>query len=67
MDEKVRELEEWAASEGLRLPFPAAVIARIEARGLYVDLLTGLVYGDPERVSLPVIGEAELIASDYDA
>ena len=38
---RVRELEELAAAEGLRLPMPAAWIATLEALGYVVDLVTG--------------------------
>ena len=38
---RVRELEELAAAEGLKLPMPARWIAVLEACGYVVDLTTG--------------------------
>ena len=38
---RVRELEELAQAEGLRLPMPAAWIAVLEGCGYTVDLATG--------------------------
>jgi hypothetical protein len=36
-----RELLELAASEGIELPLPAKWIARLESKGIVVDLVTG--------------------------
>lgn len=38
---RIRELNELAAAEGLRLPMPAAWIATLELAGYVVDLATG--------------------------
>lgn len=60
---RIAELEQLAAEEGIALPWPAAVIAQIEAGGGYVDLNTGIVGRSDERVSLTVVGEAVAVAS----
>lgn len=54
---RIEELEQLAAEEGLTLPWPAEVIAGIEARGGYVDLMSGLVGSGSERVQLTEKGE----------
>ena len=38
---RVRELQEMAASENIRLPLPARWIAALESKGIVVDLVTG--------------------------
>lgn len=40
---RIAELEALAAEEGLRLPYPPDVIARLEDSGAVVDLVTGAV------------------------
>ena len=60
--QRIHELEQLAAEEGITLPWPASVIAGIEDRGGYVDLLTGMVGSAAERVELTVIGEAVIVA-----
>ena len=57
-NKRIAELETLAAEEGFALPWPASVIVAIEERGGYVDLATGLVGSEEERVSLTVVGEA---------
>lgn len=62
--QRIADLEMLAAEEGLRLPWPAAVIAALEEQGHAVDLATGMVIqnaGD-QRISLTVIGEAAEVA-----
>lgn len=56
------EIEQLAREEGLTLPWPASVIAAMEERGQYVDLVSGLTGSDKERVSLTVVGEAAAVA-----
>ncbi len=52
--DRIVELEELAAAEGITLPMPASVIARIELVGDVVDLRTGAIiaFGSVERYSL---------------
>lgn len=59
-ERRIAELEAFAAEEGMALPWPATVIAEMEAKGDLVDLATGLVVpnGAERRVSLTVVGEA---------
>ena len=49
MDNRIAELEALAAAEGIDLPYPAAMIARIEDTGAVVNLVTGAI----------LIGEAD--------
>ena len=58
---RIQELEELAAKEGITLPFPAKVSAGMEERGQYVDLFTGMVGSDQERIELTTLGEAVAI------
>ena len=43
LQNNIEELIDLAAHEGLRLPMPAAEIAKLEAAGHVVDLVTGEV------------------------
>lgn len=43
MDNRIAELEALAAAEGIFLPYPPAVIARLEDAGAVVDLVTGAI------------------------
>lgn len=61
VDPRVHELEQLARDEGITLPWPAEVIVQMEDKGHYVDLTTGLIGSDQERVSLTVVGEASVI------
>ncbi len=61
--QRIAELEQLAAEEGIALPWPAAVIAAMEERGQYVDLTSGLTGSDQERVSLTVVGEAVAVVA----
>lgn len=64
-DKRVADPLELAAAEGLALPLPADVIARLEATGAVVDLVTGAIIpgGADVRYSLPVLGEAVAAAN----
>jgi hypothetical protein len=64
-EQRIADLEFFAAEEGLTLPWPAAVIAELEEQGHIVDLTTGMVEqnGSEQRVSLTVIGEAVAVAN----
>ena len=50
-DDKVRELLALATAEGLTLPYPPETIARLEATGAIVDLVTGAI----------LVGEADTV------
>lgn len=60
---RIAELETLAAEEGLRLPYPPDVIARLESRGAVVDLVTGavIVAGADVRYGLTLPGEADAV------
>lgn len=64
-EKRIAALEQLAVEEGIKLPWPAAVIAEMEAKGDLVDLVTGLVVpnGAEQRVSLTVVGEAVAVAN----
>jgi hypothetical protein len=62
VDPRIAELVELAATEGIRLPYPAAVIVGLEDKGFYVDLQTGMMGSADERVQLTVVGEAAAVA-----
>lgn len=59
-DKRVADLVALAITEGLTLPYPPEVIARLEDSGAVVDLVTGavIVNGAETRYSLTVLGEA---------
>jgi hypothetical protein len=63
--QRIIELEALAAEEGIRLPWPADVIAGVEEKGHLVDLVTGALVlgGSAQRVSLTVVGEAVAVAN----
>lgn len=65
-DVRITELNELAATEGIKLPWPAAVIVAMEDQGHIVDLTTGLVLqnGSTQRISLTPMGEAVAVAAD---
>lgn len=63
MDKRIRELLDLVEAEGITLPYPPAVIVGLEERGKYVDLITGMIGDDSDRISVTVVGEAELIAA----
>ncbi len=50
MDNRIIELEAFATAEGITLPYPPEVIARLEDTGAVVDLVTGAI----------LIGEADM-------
>lgn len=53
-DPRVSELEELAASEGFRLPYPPDYIVWLEDRGRLVDLVTGeVIYARLVATPLP--------------
>jgi hypothetical protein len=60
-EQRIAEIEQLAAEEGITLPWPADVIAAMEERGQYVDLVSGLTGSDQERVSLTVVGQAAAV------
>lgn len=64
-EQRIAELEAFAAEEGIKLPWPAAVIAAREEQGDVVDLITGLVEqnGAEQRVEATIIGEATVVAN----
>ena len=65
-DVRINELNELAATEGITLPWPAAVIVALEDQGHVVDLVTGLViqHGSTERIRLTPMGEAVAVAAN---
>lgn len=64
-EQRIAELEAWAAEEGIRLPMSAAMIIGMEDTGATVDLMTGAITpgGAEQRVSLTVLGEATAIVN----
>lgn len=64
-EQRIAELEAWAAEEGIALPLPAATIIALEETGAVVDLVTGAITpgGADHRYSLTVIGEAVAVAA----
>lgn len=62
-EQRIADLEAFAAEEGIPLPLPAATIAAMEATGAVVDLVTGavIVNGAEQRVSLTTLGEANVV------
>lgn len=64
-EQRIADLEAFAAEEGITLPWPADVIAAMEERGDVVDLVTGMVEqnGAETRVEATVIGEATVVAN----
>ena len=58
----VADLEALAAAEGITLPFPAEIIAAMEAHGHLIDLATGhlIGHGADQRVWPTTVLEAEL-------
>jgi len=61
-DRRMTELLELAELEGLRLPYPPAMIVALEDTGAIVNLCTGAILpGEadrPHRYRLTVVGEA---------
>lgn len=59
-ERRVQDLLELAAAAGIALPLPVDVIARLEAEGVVVDLVTGavIVGGADRRYALTPAGEA---------
>lgn len=64
--QRVADLLEWAAAEGLTLPLPADVIARLEETGAVVDLVSGAITpgGADHRYSLTPAGQALAIIAE---
>jgi len=62
-DTRITELLDLAEAEGLSLPYPPDVIARLEDGGAVVDLVTGavIVAGADVRYSLTLLGEANAV------
>lgn len=67
-NKRVADLVALAADEGLTLPYPADVIARLEVSGAVVDLVTGavIVNGADARYSLTTLGEAVAVVLGVD-
>ncbi len=59
-NKRMGELLALADEERIRLPWPAPVIAALEDRGYYVDLVTGLIGRETERYQLTPQGAAWL-------
>ena len=59
IEQRIFELEQLAADEGFTLPWPAAVIVAMEAKGHVADLRTGMVVqnGASDSFSLTAAGE----------
>lgn len=68
-DTRITELFDLAKAEGLRLPYPPDVIARLEDKGAVVDLVTGavIVSGAYVRYSLTLLGEANAVVWNCEA
>lgn len=62
-EQRIADLEAFAAEEGLSLPLPAATIANLEATGAVVDLVTGAVIPGAAdvRYRLTTLGEANAV------
>lgn len=62
-EQRIADLVSFAAEEGIKLPWPVAVIAEMEVRGDVVDLVTGMVVpgGADVRYSLTTLGEANAV------
>lgn len=62
--QRIADLLELAEAEGLTLPLPASMIARMEENGAVVDLHTGAVIpgGADVRYRLTTLGEANAVA-----
>ena len=60
IEDKVADLVELAELEGITLPFPPDMIARLEETGAVVNFSTGeiIVNGAEQRYSLTTYGEA---------
>lgn len=65
MQQKIRELEQLAAAEGLTLPYPPEMIVRLEETGAVVDLRTGEITpgAASHRYGLTVLGEAVAVVA----
>jgi len=61
--QRITDLERFAAEEGLRLPMPADMIARLEETGAVVDLMTGaIIPGAADvRYSTTLLGDANAV------
>ncbi|MEZ4684158.1 MAG: hypothetical protein R2932_59105 [Caldilineaceae bacterium] len=66
IDPRIQELVDLAAEEGITLPYSPAVIVGLEDKGKYVDLSTGLIHDVDERISLTVLGEANVAVQRTD-
>jgi hypothetical protein len=66
--DRIIELVEFAAREGIELPMPPEDIAEIEAGGGIVDLVTGEVFEDGAswRVQPTIVAEALRVVLDAD-
>jgi len=61
--QRIADLVEFAAAEGIPLPMPADVIARLEETGAVVDLVTGAIIpgGADVRYSTTLLGDANVV------
>jgi len=61
--QRIQDLLEFAAAEGIPLPMPADVIARLEETGAVVDLVTGAIIpgGADVRYSTTLLGDANAV------
>lgn len=56
------DIQEWADLTGIALPYPASLIATMEAAGLVVDLVTGAAQpATPSAAILPTAAGAALV------
>lgn len=65
-EQRIADLENFAAEEGIRLPLSAATIAALEETGAVVDLMTGAITpgAASHRYTLTPAGEAFAIIAE---
>lgn len=61
--QRIADLLEFAAAEGITLPMPADMIARLEDGGAVVDLVTGAIIpgGANVRYTTTLLGDANAV------
>ena len=62
-DQRINELEALATEEGIQLPSSAELIALFEEHGFYMDLHTGRMGIDAERIRVTPAGHTALTKS----